>query len=113
MTRGIALTYALLYLRRIKTCFHCSGSAASQQKLGQSPNNSGNINIQTTNRPPTVSVYPRKDQTQLSTFVIALQCALFFAVGMHYASLWLLDYCPSENVYWYVDHLLQQCLPPS
>jgi hypothetical protein len=40
----------------------------------------------------------------------ASQCSLFFSVGMHYASLWLLDCCPAEKTYWkrYVH-----CVPSS
>jgi hypothetical protein len=120
MTRAIAITHALLYLYRIKTCFHCTGSAASQQRLGQqvhnvptSSSNSGCANIDTSNNTPlnltTVSVHQGKGavvvseaENQLRTLIIetAQQCSLFFAVGMHYASLWLLDCCPSENAYW-------------
>jgi len=115
MTRAIAVTHALLYLYRIKTCFHCTGSAASQQKLGQVSSNipgCANIDTQTTNQ-PTVSINPKTDQlkrttsasnveSQLCALIIetAQQCGLFFAVGMHYASLWLLDCCPSEKAYW-------------
>jgi len=121
MTRAIAITHALLYLYRIKTCFHCTGSAASQQKLGQvnvSSSNPGCANIDTNTNtnianntplnPTTVSVNQEKGavvseaENQLRTLIIetAQQCSLFFAVGMHYASLWLLDCCPSENAYW-------------
>jgi hypothetical protein len=117
MTRAIAITHALLYLYRIKTCFHCTGSAASQQRLGQVSSNSGCANIDTSNHNAnnntplnhtTVFINQGKGavvseaENQLRTLIIetAQQCSLFFAVGMHYASLWLLDCCPSENAYW-------------
>ena len=113
MTRGIAVTHALLYLYRLKTCFHCSSVPSSQPSA----------RCATSNTPSTVSEYPKKDQVKGTTtgatyaenqpptpiIKVAEQCRLFFAVGMHYASLWLLDCCPSEKVYWSVH----QGVPPS
>lgn len=77
MTRAIIVTYALLYLHRIKTCFHCT----------RSPNSaSADATTECGKNAPAIDV--------------ASQCSLFFSVGMHYASLWLLDCCPAEKVYW-------------
>lgn len=77
MTRAIMITYALLYLHRIKTCFHCTRSAEQRPTDGDGKPSS-----------------PQMDITS--------QCSLFFSVGMHYASLWLLDCCPAEHMYWSV-----------
>lgn len=98
MTRAIAVTHALLYLYRIRTCFHCTGSTASQQKLSHGQ---GCIDNTTTSN-PTVSNNGKDQGEQVRNLLIetASQCSLFFAVGMHYASLWLLDCCPSEKAYW-------------
>jgi hypothetical protein len=82
MTRAIVITYALLYLHRIKTCFHCTRSPNSAPTEGD-----GECGKST---PPT-------------TMDTASQCSLFFSVGMHYASLWLLDCCPAEKTYWSVS----------
>lgn len=103
MTRAIAVTHALLYLYRIRTCFHCTGSSASHQKLGHASANAANIdtsNLSTTES--TVSNNGKDQGEQFRTLLLetASQCSLFFAVGMHYASLWLLDCCPSEKAYW-------------
>lgn len=84
MTRAIIVTYALLYLHRIKTCFHCTRSSKSAPTENDSE--CGN------------STSPTKMDT-------ASQCSLFFSVGMHYASLWLLDCCPAEKTYWSVSFL--------
>ncbi|KAG9056357.1 hypothetical protein FS842_010934 [Serendipita sp. 407] len=126
MTRAIAITHALLYLHRIKTCFHCttvsstsntpfkqqkvkyqrySSSSSSSTSASSSPNCINNNDDNAPLPEETLS----KEQYQKAITNVAAQCSLFFAVGMHYASLWLLDCCPGEKTYWlviYNPHIL-------
>lgn len=91
MTRAIAITHALLYLHRIKTCFHCttvsSTPSFAPQTLKEGMKDKDGKILST-------------EHVRAALTNVAAQCSLFFAVGMHYASLWLLDCCPSENTYW-------------
>ena len=73
------ITYALLYMYRFKMSFGCFGSVASKKSLIKQGSTT---------------------EAQLRIESATQECVLAFAVAMHYASIWLLDCCPSAGVYW-------------
>ncbi|PVF93608.1 hypothetical protein CPB86DRAFT_715068 [Serendipita vermifera] len=104
MTASIAVTYALLYMYRIKFCFHCNGSTLSADAKSNTDSVSSNSNNTTPLVPPdSMDAMRQKSAKSFEKPTMlepGLQCTLLFAVSMHLTSMWILDSCPGDRHYW-------------
>jgi hypothetical protein len=112
MTASIAVTYALLYMYRIKFCFHCNGSSLCDAKsVNTNQSSSTTINGNAPIPPDSMEAMRQKSAKSFekpSMLEPGLQCTLLFAVSMHLTSMWILDSCPGDRHYWSV-HLIIFC----